>query len=103
MGLSSDPQARERQLDGLKRGRQTQARRLLGLAEDEPPAPAPAKPGPKPRRASSKRRTIDYDQRGGEKNGGRKQKPEPKPEREPEPKPEREPEREEGRGPTPKG
>jgi hypothetical protein len=52
-GLSSDPAARQKQLEALQRGRRTQAKQLLE-ASDNPPQPAsvpretpPAKSGPK--------------------------------------------------------
>lgn len=52
MGLSADPDKRQRQLDALEAGRQAQARRWLGLDGE-----APAEPGPSPGR-----RTLDYDE-----------------------------------------
>jgi len=46
-GLSTDPDKAQRQLDGLAKGRVTQARALLGIPDGGPPAaatPPPAGP-----------------------------------------------------------
>ena len=89
MGLSSDPKARQRQLDGLKRGRRTLAKRWLdaraepglstGKARASSPGRAPSKPGhspgTKPGQAKTKARaaarTMNYDDEG-KKDGRRR-------------------------------
>lgn len=45
MALSTDPEKRARQLAGLQKGRETLAKRILGI-NDEPTAKAPAKASP---------------------------------------------------------